>query len=48
LKGTNFSYDPTQGIIYQTSNIDNYKEGGVIKAQQGYVFDDSEYVNTPK
>ena len=48
FKGTNISYDPINGKVYQTSNIDNYKEGGIIKAQQGYVFDDSRYTSTPK
>ena len=48
LKGTTLSYDPEKGILYSTSGIDNYGEGGVIKAQNGYVFDSSKYVDSPK
>lgn len=46
LKGTNLSYDP-QGILYQTQNIDNYKEGGVIKGEDGLIFDSSRYIQQP-
>jgi hypothetical protein len=47
LKGSNLSYDPLQGILYQTQNINNYKEGGIIKGEDGLVFDDSRYIQQP-
>lgn len=48
LKGSNLSYDPTQGILYQTQNISNYKEGGIIKGEDGLIFDSSRYINNVK
>jgi hypothetical protein len=37
-----------QGVLYQTQNIDNYKEGGIIKGEDGLIFDASRYTASSK
>lgn len=44
LKGSTLSYDPSTHTLYNGNNIDTYKEGGILKGQNGLIVDDSYYV----
>lgn len=44
LRGSTLSYDPSTHTLYNGSNIDAYKEGGILKGQNGLIVDDSYYV----
>lgn len=44
LRGSTLSYDPSMHTLYNGNNIDAYKEGGILKGQNGLIVDDSYYV----
>lgn len=48
LRGSTLSYDPSTHTLYNGSNIDAYKEGGILKGQNGLIVDDSYYVTPSK
>ena len=44
LRGSTLSYDPSTHTLYNGNNIDAYKEGGILKGQNGLILDDSYFV----
>ena len=48
LRGSTLSYDPSTHTLYNGNNIDAYKEGGILKGQNGLIVDDSYYVTPSK